>query len=340
MDSYIGTVSSRSWPSSCSARLRASASASTPASQCPGTEEPSDAHRRVAGAPADAQGFLERRACPRGLREHAHGHHAEDPAALYVVRGSGTIRLRPADQARPFLEKVHDAARQQAVGWVDRAEKYWNARRYDAEHVRDGATALRFALHTEPDGQVTGCALYRSRGNTAHIVELAATDLRAYASLRYYFINLDARDDLTYEGAPDEVLPHLLHNPRAARTTLVDNLWVRLADVERALAVRRYAAPLDVVLEVEDAFCLWNTGRYRLQSAGDTVKCERTRSRPDMRLSATELAASYLGGPTLSALAAAGRIEELRPGAVTSASRAFRGEREPFHVSGAAFPAF
>ncbi|GAA2396667.1 hypothetical protein GCM10010404_62990 [Nonomuraea africana] len=47
-----------------------------------------------------------------------------------------------------------------------------------------------------------------------------------------------------------------------------------------------------------------------------------------------------MGGTTLSSLAAAGRVEELRRGAVTAASLAFRGEREPFHPSGWAFPAF
>lgn len=39
-------------------------------------------------------------------------------------------------------------------------------------------------------------------------------------------------------------------------------------------------------------------------------------------------------------VAAAGRVKELRPGAVTARTIAFRGEREPFHPSGAAFPAF
>ncbi|MEV4075222.1 sterol carrier protein domain-containing protein [Nonomuraea fuscirosea] len=91
---------------------------------------------------------------------------------------------------------------------------------------------------------------------------------------------------------------------------------------------------------MQDPFCPWNAGRYRLRAGGDAVTCERTRAGADLRLTSTELGAAYLGGTTLASLAAAGRVEELRPGAVAAASLAFRGEREPFHPSGAAFPAF
>lgn len=254
--------------------------------------------------------------------------------------GAGTIRLLGREQARPLLEKVYDTARQSTVGWVDRTEKFWDARLADGERRSDGATALRFAFHIERGGAVTGYTLYRSRPRTVQIVEVAATSRQAYAALWRYLIHLDSHAHLTYEGAVDEPLSHLMLDPRAAHVSVVDNLWVRLVDVDRALAARRYATPLDMVLEVQDAFCPWNAGRYRLRADGDTVTCERTQARPDLRLSAAELGAAYLGGTTLSSLAAAGRIDELRPGAVTAASLAFRGEREPFHPSGGAFPAF
>jgi predicted acetyltransferase len=257
-----------------------------------------------------------------------------------VDTGDGSIRLLAPDDARPVLEKVYDQVRRHEVGWVDRTERFWTARLYDAEHVRGGATALRFAVHREPDGAPTGYVFYRSRQDTVRVVELTATTRRSYAALWRFLAEMDAHTGLTYEGAVDEALPHLLVDARALRTTVVDNLWVRRVDVGRALAARRYTVPLDVVLEVEDAFCPWNAGRYRLSADGDDVSCERTGARPDLRLSAAELGAAYLGGTALSVLAAAGRVEETRRGAVAAASLAFRGEREPFHPSGAAFPAF
>lgn len=257
-----------------------------------------------------------------------------------VEVGDGTVRLVDAERARPVLEKVYDAVRRHGVGWVDRTERFWTARLYDAEHVRAGATALRFAVHRESDGAPAGYVLYRSRQDTVEVVELVATTRRSYATLWRFLADLDAHTRLTYDAAVDEPLPHLLVDPRAVRTTVVDNLWVRLVDAGRALTARRYATPLDVVLEVEDPFCPWNAGRHRLTADGDTVTYERTGARADVRLTATELGAAYLGGTTLDTLAAAGRVDELRRGAVAAASAAFRGGREPYHPSGAAFPAF
>ncbi len=254
--------------------------------------------------------------------------------------GDGTIRLLGRQEARPLLEKVYDTARRGGVGWVDRTEKFWEARLADGERARDGGTALRFAVHTEPGGEATGYALYRSKAQLVQVIEVAATARQSYAALWRYLLDLDAHSELAYDAAVDEPLKHLLTDPRAARTTLIDNLWVRLVDVERALTARRYSASLDLVLEVQDPFCPWNAGRYSLRADGESVTCERTQARPDLRLTSAELGAAYLGGTTLSSLAAAGRVEELRPGALTVASLAFRGEREPFHPSGWAFPAF
>lgn len=257
-----------------------------------------------------------------------------------VDLGDGTVRLLDLDRARPLLEKVYDTVRHDVAGWVDRTDRYWDARLHDPDHTRAGATALRFAVHTDADGAVTGYVLYRSARRTVRVVELAATTRPSYAALWRFVIDLDAHDHVSYDGAVDEVLPHLLLDPRSVHTTVVDNLWVRLVDVDRALAARRYTTPVDVVLEVDDAFCPWNAGRFRLIADGDTASCDRTRDRADLRLSAAELGAAYLGGTALSTLAAAGRVDELRPGALVAASLAFRAERAPFHPAGPAFPAF
>jgi predicted acetyltransferase len=80
------------------------------------------------------------------------------------------------------------------------------------------------------------------------------------------------------------------------------------------------------VIEVADSFCGWNAGRYRLAGGA----CEPTDAGPDLELDITDLGAAYLGGTTLAALAAAGRVRELSPGAVVRASRAFRGDVDPW----------
>lgn len=260
-----------------------------------------------------------------------------------IDTGQGTIRLLKRDEARPLIEQVYATIWTERVGWVERTSRFWDYCLYDEEHVRHGATELRFAIHKEPDGAVTGYALYRyqSEGDgTIQVKELVAATQSAYAALWRFLIDIDLYRQISYEGAMDEPLLSMLFDARAVRSTVVDRLWVRLVDVDRALAARRYAIPLDMVFEVEDSFCPWNNGRFRLQADGDSATCERTRTSADLQLNVAELGAIFLGGTTLAQLAAAGLVKELRSGAVATCSLAFRGEREPFCPTGHAFPAY
>jgi len=88
----------------------------------------------------------------------------------------------------------------------------------------------------------------------------------------------------------------------------------------------------------------------RRPSAGGTALRGHTGSRPRYRgrllplehgpLPVAELGAAFLGGTTLASLAGAGLVEELRAGALSRATTAFRADREPFYLGGWAFPAY
>ncbi|MBB4928123.1 GNAT family N-acetyltransferase [Kitasatospora kifunensis] len=263
--------------------------------------------------------------------------------------GQGTVRLLTVDQARPLLEKVYDQVRAMAVGWPDRRPEHWTVRLADYPHRRGGATALRVVVHHDSDGQATGYALYR-HGSTpdglggsagvVQMVELAVLSTQAHAALWRFIAGIDLVTWIDFEGAVDEPLPHMLVDPRAVRSAPVDRLWVRLVDVDRALAGRGYALPFDLVLDVRDDFCPWNSGRHRLSADGASIRCEPTTAPADLRLTAVELGAAFLGGTTLASLAMAGRVEELRPGALSVASTVFRIERQPCYPGGWAFPLY
>lgn len=263
--------------------------------------------------------------------------------------GTGTVHLQSADQARPFIEEIYDQVRTATVGWPDRRPAHWTVRLADYPHRRGGATSFRCAVHRENDGRATGYALYRhgsapdGLGGSAGVVEvaeLAALSRQSYAALWRFLAGIDLMTWIDYEGALDEPLPHLLADPRAVRAAPVDRLWLRPVDIDRALAGRSYSLPLDLVLEVRDDFCPWNSGRYRLQADKGAAACEPTTASADLRLTAAELGAAFLGGTSLTSLAAAGLVEELRPGALPLASAAFRGAREPWYPGGWAFPLY
>ena len=141
------------------------------------------------------------------------------------------------------------------------------------------------------------------------IRELIATDPAATAALWSDLLSRDLVSEVTARLRPaDDPLLHLLADPRRARPQISDGLWVRIIDVPGALTARRYAAPVDLVIEVADEMCPWNAGRWRVRGSGPvlagagttagpgTSECERTSADPDVVLPAATLGAAYLGG--------------------------------------------
>jgi predicted acetyltransferase len=257
-----------------------------------------------------------------------------------VAAHAGRFVLLDPEDALERIAPFYDRARRTRTGHLDRDGAWWSKRIHDPESERRGAGPLRAVVHEAADGAVDGYALYAVRtayevhGPDGEVVvrELMADGPGATVAMWSFLLGLDLTRRVTWEiGAADEPLAWILEGPYRPRFRLFDNLWVRLVDVGSALALRRYSGALDIVFEVEDAFCTWNIGRWRLRAGADGVAaCERTDDAPDLRLPAGALAAAYLGGPSLRAIAAAGQVVELRAGALDAASAAFRAPREPW----------
>lgn len=265
-----------------------------------------------------------------------------------TVRSQEAHLRTPAPEQRPRagepaellddIRAVHETEAVRRVGMADRDALDWEGEIADFEHEREGAGRLRAIVWDGPDGPA-GYALYAVRNvwtdhhpdDVVKVQELVATTPDAAAALWEHLLRLSLSRRLTWELAPeDEILPHLLTDPRAVGGTLRDALFMRLVDAPRALAERRYGQPVDVVLEIADEICPWNAGRWRLAGDANGAECESTSSAADLSLDVTELGAAYLGGTTLAALAGAGRVEEHTPGALATASQAFKGLREPW----------
>lgn len=251
------------------------------------------------------------------------------PSRAPLARPVATGGLRLVEPAEAALAPAFEQVRPHRVGWYARDADWWRYRLHDPEHARGGAGPLQAVVDETVEGEA-GYALYATKSQwgptpngTAQVRELVATGPQVAARLWRYLLDLDLIGTVDARGLPlDDPLLHLLAGPRTATPTVADALWVRLVDVPAALSARSYAAPVDVVLEVEDAFCSWNSGRVRLAADERGATCTPTTDPADLRLGAADLGAAYLGGPTLLARAGAGFVQELRPGTLTAVSRA------------------
>jgi len=199
----------------------------------------------------------------------------------------------------------------------------------------------------EDDSGPRGYALFTSEGRWEQgtflpdgeldLHESIAVDPAAGAALWADLLSRDLITTFRLHMRPvDDPLLDLLADSRLGRPQLSDGLWIRLVDVGKALAQRRYACPVDVVIEVGDELCPQNQGRWRLTAATTSVPsgfsgtCERTTAPADLVLPVQALGAVYMGGTPLGRLAAAGLVTEVTPGSVAALSAATSWDPAPW----------
>jgi predicted acetyltransferase len=243
--------------------------------------------------------------------ERAHADFADDrPPA-------GRMRLVGADEAKALIPAVYARATAGIPGTIARRDADWTMYFYDPEHWRDGATTHRYAVY-ERDGEVAGYALYRQKEewdqgharSEVRIGDLQAVDGEAYRALWRYCFSIDLVTIIKANNLRlREPIALLLAAPRRLQQLRTDRIWLRLLDVASALAVRRYAADGEVVLEVRDGFAPEAGGRFLLRGGLDGAECVGTGRSPDVSLSAADLAAAYLGDSRLPELAWLGRVQ-------------------------------
>ncbi|MDS1271096.1 sterol carrier protein domain-containing protein [Lipingzhangella sp. LS1_29] len=117
---------------------------------------------------------------------------------------------------------------------------------------------------------------------TLRVEELYAADPAAHAELWRYISGQDLVSTVTLRHRPvDDPLFHLVADPRRLRPRLGEGLWVRLVDLPAALRQRSYCAAADLILDVTDATCPWNAGRWRLNVDTSTAWCTPSDAPPD-----------------------------------------------------------
>jgi predicted acetyltransferase len=252
----------------------------------------------------------------------------------------GQFRLITHAEACELLPPLHERVRRTIPGGIRRTPFWWDTRRLaDFEWVRHGGSPL-FRLALEVDGQLAGYALYRvhpgwsdvgQRTTWLNAIEVLAETPAATRALWQYLFSVDLVMQVrTYTLNHDHMLLLSLEDPRALQLRLADGLWIRVVDVERALPARTYGTADTLTFELQDPFCPWNGGVWQLDAGPDGASIRRVTTAPELRLSASELSAMYLGGVACTSLWRAGRVEELTPKAAHRADLLFRSDVSPW----------
>ncbi|MET7955815.1 MULTISPECIES: GNAT family N-acetyltransferase [Streptomyces] len=261
-----------------------------------------------------------------------------DPRARIPSEADGgRIELVDGADVRKLGPELHTrlAARQHGV--VSRDERWWQRSTGVDLPAYETWTEPFYAVYRSADGETDGLIAYRADDrwgdgkqplNKATVVGMTAVTPAAERALWQFVCSIDWITTVrTGYRAPDDLVPLLLPDPRAARVvTYADWLWLRVLDVPRALEARTYATGAALVLDVRDPAGLAG-GRFLLEVSPSGASCVPTTRDADLSLDVGELGTLYLGDESALRLAALGRIEEHRAGAAAKADTVFRAPR-------------
>ncbi|MET8714403.1 GNAT family N-acetyltransferase [Streptomyces sp. NPDC004735] len=261
-----------------------------------------------------------------------------DPRARVPSEADGgRIELVDGADVRKLGPELHTrlAARQHGV--VSRDERWWQRSTGVDLPAYETWTEPFYAVYRSADGETDGLIAYRADDrwgdgkqplNKATVVGMTAVTPAAERALWQFVCSIDWITTVrTGYRAPDDLVPLLLPDPRAARVvTYADWLWLRVLDVPRALEARTYATGAALVLDVRDPAGLAG-GRFLLEVSPSGASCVPTTRDADLSLDVGELGTLYLGDESALRLAALGRIEEHRAGAAAEANTVFRAPR-------------
>ena len=241
-----------------------------------------------------------------------------------------------ATEAAHILPHIYDQMRVQTTGAVDRTPGRWRYQLFDEERVRDGASALFFAV-CEERGKKTGYVSYRMTRKadtdmgTLEVVEQVATTDTAHVSLWRFLLNFDLVGKLAATNRPvDDPLWWLLADPRRLVRKSHDALWLRLIDIPKALEARRYNCDGKLKIGLVSDAQIDIVGTYVLEVSEGRAAVKKTTEKPDVVMTPADLSVIYLGANSPSVLVGAGRIDPVTSGSCLKLHNMFATHSKPW----------
>jgi predicted acetyltransferase len=256
--------------------------------------------------------------------------------------GSGSVEIVGSETFAKEIDGLYERARRRHPGHIGGEAAHWAvAAGVVAQH--DGGDqkrrdATKVVWRDEAGEPQAACSyaideswVHNRPSNTLQADAFVAASDRAEREMLRFLATIDWVSEVSVGLRPvDDPAPLALVDGRAARLVdRSDHTWLRVLDAPTTLAGRRYATAGSLVIDVDDPLG-YAHGRFRVDAGPDGAACTRTTDDADLGVPVGALGAAYLGGHTWDRLAAAGWVDEHRPGAVARASALFAVPRAPW----------
>ncbi|WP_461108676.1 GNAT family N-acetyltransferase [Tessaracoccus terricola] len=228
---------------------------------------------------------------------------------------------------RELFEKFHGS---QFLS-VGRAAHYWGSKfDWSTQKPRNE----RAAVHYDEDGNPDATMVFEIMDDHIRIIDLLGLTPRAEIELLRLIGQAEGHEKVVWPRChdPRHPLPWAMVDSRVVQTIKeFDTVWIRILDVERALASRAYDTDGEAVLALTDRM-EWCTGTYRVRVTDGRAEVTRTDDAPDATLTMEGLSPLYSGIQDAVGLAAAGLAEGSAEG-LAKVSRLFGKSHPPVAAS-------
>ncbi len=255
-------------------------------------------------------------------------------------RGAGRVELLDRDGALARIKPVYVEYATPRNLLLHRGQETWA---FNVLREQDGVR-VHVAVYRAESGALRGYVAYDTQGppqlqrpdtlspnQELRVRDLVALDAEAYRALWDYLLAHDlVRTIHMGPLAEDDPAPLLVSEPRQLQRRMLGGIWMRIVDVERALAQRPYACAGELAIEVRgDDLCDWNQGTWLLETDGPKARVGRGRRVPDLVLTPRSLAALFSGHSSASQLCRAGLLDARDPATLARADALFATVHRP-----------
>ncbi|MCU1391664.1 MAG: GCN5-related N-acetyltransferase [Ilumatobacteraceae bacterium] len=248
---------------------------------------------------------------------------------------SGSMQILAPTEVLDTVPPIYERCARRTVGSLSRPPFFWTRLLTDAVEMKKPAfVAVHADEHGTPDGYVQYEVQWSERPDGSEIGAGVVHDLFGASgavelALWSYLLDIDLIREWTSEGRPvDDAIRFAARDTRGYRvTSRWDEQWLRILDVDAALAARTYGDAFgSVVIEVADPMFAANNGTWRITAEG----ASRTDQPADIVAPIGRLAATYLGGTSWRELADAGLLDVSDDAAVITADALFATHPAPY----------